>query len=41
VKGNGWDPTNPSCGDGWENQALWDYYDTAMPRIPGRPLRQR
>lgn len=38
VKGNGWDPTNPSSGDGWENQALWDYSDTAMPRIPGRPL---
>jgi arabinogalactan endo-1,4-beta-galactosidase len=33
VKGSGWDPTNPSCGDGWENQALWDYSDTARPAI--------
>jgi len=33
VKGNGWDPTNPSSGDGWENQALWNYSDTALPAI--------
>ncbi|HTR90440.1 MAG TPA: glycosyl hydrolase 53 family protein [Trebonia sp.] len=33
VKGNGWDPTNPSSGDGWENQALWNYSNTALPAI--------
>jgi arabinogalactan endo-1,4-beta-galactosidase len=33
VKGNGWDPTDPSSGDGWENQAMWDYTDTALPVI--------
>jgi arabinogalactan endo-1,4-beta-galactosidase len=33
VKGNGWDPTDPSSGDGWENQAMWDYSDTALPVI--------
>ncbi|MFI6087834.1 glycosyl hydrolase 53 family protein [Streptomyces sp. NPDC051218] len=25
VKGNGWDPTDPSTGNAWENQALFDY----------------
>ena len=33
VKGNGWDPTDPSSGDGWENQAMFDYSDTALPVI--------
>ena len=33
VKGNGWDPTDPSSGDGWENQAMFDYNDTALPVI--------
>jgi arabinogalactan endo-1,4-beta-galactosidase len=33
VKGNGWDPSDPSSGDGWENQAMWDYSDTALPVI--------
>ena len=33
VKGNGWDPTDPTSGDGWENQAMWDYTDTALPVI--------
>jgi arabinogalactan endo-1,4-beta-galactosidase len=33
VPGNGWDPADPSSGDGWENQALWDYSDTALPAI--------
>ena len=33
VKGNGWDPTNPSAGDGWENQAMFDFNDTALPVI--------
>ena len=31
--GNGWDPTNPASGDGWESQALWAYSDTALPAI--------
>lgn len=25
VTGNGWDPTDPSSGNAWENQALFDY----------------
>ncbi|MEU6004453.1 glycosyl hydrolase 53 family protein [Streptomyces sp. NPDC047197] len=25
VDGNGWDPTDPSTGNAWENQALFDY----------------
>ena len=33
VKGNGWDPTDPASGDGWENQAMFDYSDTALPVI--------
>jgi len=33
VAGNGWDPTNPSSGDGWENQAMWSYSDAALPVI--------
>jgi arabinogalactan endo-1,4-beta-galactosidase len=33
VPGNGWDPTNPSSGDGWENQAMFDFSDTALPVI--------
>ena len=33
VPGNGWDPANPSSGDGWENQAMWNYSDTALPAI--------
>jgi arabinogalactan endo-1,4-beta-galactosidase len=31
--GAGWDPTNPSSGDGWENQAMFDYNDRALPAI--------
>ena len=30
VSGNGWDPTNASSGDGWENQAMFDFSDKAM-----------
>ena len=30
VAGNGWDPTNASSGDGWENQAMFDFSDKAM-----------
>jgi arabinogalactan endo-1,4-beta-galactosidase len=28
--GAGWDPTNPTSGNGWENQALFDYNDRAL-----------
>jgi arabinogalactan endo-1,4-beta-galactosidase len=31
--GAGWDPTNPNSGDGWENQALFDYNDRALPAL--------
>ncbi|NUP83534.1 MAG: arabinogalactan endo-1,4-beta-galactosidase, partial [Nonomuraea sp.] len=27
VPGNGWDPADPSSGNGWENQALFGYDD--------------
>jgi arabinogalactan endo-1,4-beta-galactosidase len=33
VPGGGWDPTNPSSGDGWENQALFDYSGKALPAL--------
>ncbi|MEY9484714.1 arabinogalactan endo-1,4-beta-galactosidase [Streptomyces calvus] len=29
--GNGWDPADPSSGDGWENQALFGYDDRLLP----------
>ncbi|MFE9169650.1 glycosyl hydrolase 53 family protein [Streptomyces kebangsaanensis] len=29
VPGNGWDPADPSSGNGWENQALFDYDNRA------------
>ena len=28
--GAGWDPTNPNSGNGWENQALFDFNDRAL-----------
>jgi arabinogalactan endo-1,4-beta-galactosidase len=31
--GAGWDPTNPNSGNGWENQALFDYNDRALPGL--------
>ncbi|WP_175407519.1 glycosyl hydrolase 53 family protein [Streptomyces sp. TRM64462] len=31
VAGNGWDPADPSSGNGWENQALFDYGDRLLP----------
>ncbi len=31
--GAGWDPTNPSSGNGWENQAVFDYNDHALPAL--------
>jgi arabinogalactan endo-1,4-beta-galactosidase len=33
VPGNGWDPANPATGNGWENQALFDYQDRALPAM--------
>lgn len=33
VAGNGWDPTNASSGDGWENQAAFDFGDRALPVV--------
>ncbi|GAB1822598.1 glycoside hydrolase family 53 protein [Herbidospora sp. RD11066] len=33
VRGNGWDPADPSSGNGWENQALFDYTDRALPGL--------
>ena len=33
VTGNGWDPDAPSSGNGWENQALFDYNDRALPGL--------
>jgi len=33
VPGNGWDPTDPASGDGWENQAMFDFNDVALPVI--------
>ncbi|KAB8141661.1 arabinogalactan endo-1,4-beta-galactosidase [Chloroflexia bacterium SDU3-3] len=31
VKGSGWTPTDPSQGNAWENQALFDYSSRALP----------
>jgi arabinogalactan endo-1,4-beta-galactosidase len=33
VPGNGWDPTDPSSGNPWENQALFDFDNTALPAM--------
>jgi arabinogalactan endo-1,4-beta-galactosidase len=33
VDGAGWDPADPSSGDGWENQALFDYSGRALPAL--------
>ncbi|HEX6686980.1 MAG TPA: arabinogalactan endo-1,4-beta-galactosidase [Candidatus Limnocylindrales bacterium] len=33
VTGAGWDPANPSSGNGWENQALFDYNSRALPAM--------
>ncbi|GAB3232080.1 hypothetical protein GCM10027447_27570 [Glycomyces halotolerans] len=33
VEGHGWDPDDPSSGNGWENQALFDYDDRALPAL--------
>ncbi len=31
VDGNGWSPRDPQSGNGWENQALFDYRDRVLP----------
>jgi arabinogalactan endo-1,4-beta-galactosidase len=31
VPGNGWDPFRPTSGNNWENQALFDYDNRALP----------
>ena len=33
VEGNGWDPADPSTGNAWENQALFDFADRALPAM--------
>jgi len=33
VTGSGWDPTNSASGNEWENQALFDFNDKALPAI--------
>ncbi len=33
VAGNGWDPTDPTSGNAWENQALFDFDDRALPAM--------
>ncbi|MET8152831.1 glycosyl hydrolase 53 family protein [Actinoplanes sp. NPDC049668] len=33
ADGAGWDPADPASGDGWENQALFDYQDRALPGL--------
>lgn len=33
VKGNGWDPEDPSSGNAWENQAMFDYNNRALPAM--------
>ncbi|MDP9797116.1 arabinogalactan endo-1,4-beta-galactosidase [Catenuloplanes nepalensis] len=33
VPGAGWDPADPTSGDGWENQALFDYSGRALPAL--------
>ena len=39
VPGNGWDPADPTTGNGWENQALFDFEDRALPAMSlfGKP----
>lgn len=31
--GNGWDPADPSSGNAWENQAMFDYNNRALPAM--------
>ncbi|MDT0323595.1 glycoside hydrolase family 53 protein [Streptomyces millisiae] len=36
VPGNGWDPYDPNSGNAWENQALFDYDNRALPAATWR-----
>ena len=33
VAGNGWDPEDPTSGNAWENQALFDFEDRPLPAM--------
>ena len=33
VPGNGWDPSHPEFGNNWENQALFDFQNRALPAM--------
>ncbi len=33
VAGSGWDPTDPAAGNAWENQALFDHSNRALPAL--------
>lgn len=33
VEGNGWDPFRPTSGNNWENQALFDFDNRALPAM--------
>lgn len=33
VAGNGWDPMDPTLGNNWENQALFDFDGRALPAL--------
>jgi arabinogalactan endo-1,4-beta-galactosidase len=33
VEGNGWDNTDPTTGNAWENQALFDFDGKALPAL--------
>ncbi|MDT0344840.1 glycosyl hydrolase 53 family protein [Streptomyces litchfieldiae] len=33
TRGNGWDPADPSSGNAWENQALFDDNGRALPAV--------
>jgi arabinogalactan endo-1,4-beta-galactosidase len=33
VPGNGWDPDDSSSGNGWENQALFDFDGRPLPAL--------
>jgi arabinogalactan endo-1,4-beta-galactosidase len=33
VPGNGWDPARPNSGNNWENQALFDFQNRALPAM--------
>ena len=33
VEGAGWDPKDPSSGNAWENQAMFDFSGAALPEV--------